>query len=108
MPYAPKPHIVRKSNAKRHGVRRYDSKRESASKRGYDAKWRKFREQFLIKNPLCVRCKQEGYLKPANEVDHIIPHKGDKELFWDSDNLQALCKSCHSRKTRQEQHLGVV
>jgi 5-methylcytosine-specific restriction protein A len=39
----------------------------------------------------------------ATEVDHIIPHKGDMKLFWDSDNWQGLCKSCHSKKTAKEQ-----
>jgi len=36
-------------------------------------------------------------------VDHIKPHKGDMELFWDSDTWQPLCKSCHdSIKAREE------
>ncbi|WP_368028316.1 HNH endonuclease signature motif containing protein [Paenibacillus sp. DCT19] len=32
-------------------------------------------------------------------VDHIVPHKGDEGLFWDSTNWQALCKRCHDIKT---------
>ena len=39
-------------------------------------------------------------------VDHIIPHKGNLELFWDEDNLQALCKPCHDRKTAKEGRWG--
>ena len=35
----------------------------------------------------------------AQVVDHIVPHRGDKELFWDKNNWQALCFSCHSSKT---------
>lgn len=35
----------------------------------------------------------------ASVVDHVIPHRGDKALFWDSDNWQPLCKPCHDRKT---------
>jgi 5-methylcytosine-specific restriction protein A len=35
-------------------------------------------------------------------VDHIIPHKGDKDLFWDSNNWQPLCKTCHDEKTARE------
>jgi 5-methylcytosine-specific restriction protein A len=38
----------------------------------------------------------------ATVVDHIKPHQGDPELFWDSENLQALCAPCHSRKTASE------
>ncbi|WP_343073149.1 HNH endonuclease signature motif containing protein [Salicibibacter cibarius] len=58
---------------------------------------------FLRRNPLCVHCEEDGLLTPATEVDHIVPHKGDKELFWDSENnWQSLCKSCHSIKTNKE------
>jgi 5-methylcytosine-specific restriction protein A len=32
-------------------------------------------------------------------VDHITPHRRNKELFWDKTNWQALCKRCHDRKT---------
>jgi 5-methylcytosine-specific restriction protein A len=35
-------------------------------------------------------------------VDHIIPHQGDMEVFWDDSQWQALCVSCHARKTRRE------
>ncbi len=36
--------------------------------------------------------------------DHIKPHRHrDEGLFWDQDNLQTLCASCHSgAKQRQE------
>ena len=39
---------------------------------------------------------------PATDVDHIIPHRGDKKLFWDSGNWQSLCHECHSRKSYSE------
>ena len=38
----------------------------------------------------------------ATVVDHIIPHRGDQKLFWDQNNWQALCKSCHDKKTLTE------
>ena len=38
----------------------------------------------------------------ATDVDHVKPHKGDAELFWDEANWQALCHACHSRKTAAE------
>jgi 5-methylcytosine-specific restriction protein A len=41
-------------------------------------------------------------LTPATAVDHIQPHRGDYELFWDSDNWQPLCATCHGRKTLAE------
>jgi 5-methylcytosine-specific restriction endonuclease McrA len=39
--------------------------------------------------------------------DHIKPHKGDRILFWDEENLQTLCWSCHSgEKQSQERKQG--
>lgn len=77
--------------------------RESAVKRGYNYQWQKERVKFLSDNPWCVECHRHKRRIPANEVDHIIPHKGDMKLFWDRENWQALCKSCHSSKTATEQ-----
>ena len=47
--------------------------------------------------------KQGRYVK-VTDVDHIVPHRGDPRLFWDEENWQALCHSCHSKKTRNEDH----
>ncbi|WP_415405336.1 HNH endonuclease [Tateyamaria sp. SN3-11] len=33
----------------------------------------------------------------ATLVDHITPHKGDTNLFWDRTNWQPLCITCHSK-----------
>jgi 5-methylcytosine-specific restriction endonuclease McrA len=60
------------------------------------------REQVLSKQPLCVICLKDKRITPARVVDHIKPHKGDGSLFFDLDNLQSLCKSCHDRKTAKE------
>jgi 5-methylcytosine-specific restriction endonuclease McrA len=61
----------------------------------YDARWRKARINFLAEHPLCVLCKQAGRLTPSTVVDHVIPHKGDLSLFWDTRNWQAICATCH-------------
>jgi 5-methylcytosine-specific restriction protein A len=79
-----------------------DSKRLSASERGYDSKWRKARLGYLNKHPLCVHCLDRGKYTPATVLDHITPHKGDKELFWDKKNWQSLCKYHHDVKTASE------
>lgn len=73
--------------------------RESAAERGYDSKWQKARAAYLKRHPLCVLCMVKGKLTPATVVDHIIPHRGDKRLFWDQTNWQPLCKGCHDHKT---------
>ncbi len=38
----------------------------------------------------------------ATEVDHIVPRRVRQELELSLENLQALCKRCHSRKTKAE------
>ncbi|GEO27037.1 hypothetical protein AAC03nite_28220 [Alicyclobacillus acidoterrestris] len=81
---------------------KYDTERKSSAQRGYDSRWRKARLAYLKKHPLCVECEREGRLTPATVVDHIVPHKGDKALFWDSANWQPMCKPHHDAKTARE------
>lgn len=77
-------------------------------KRMYDcARWRKARRNFLLENQLCVLCLRQGRDTPANVVDHIKPHGGDYELFWDRVNWQALCKQCHDSSKKIKQNTGV-
>lgn len=72
----------------------------SAAGRGYNSRWYKVSRQFLFVHPLCAECLKSGKYVRATVVDHIVPHRGDKTLFWDQNNWQALCKRCHDRKTR--------
>lgn len=81
---------------------RRDSNRMSSHERGYTSKWRKASKKYLDKHPWCVECEKNGIHEPATETDHIIPHKGDKKLFWDRNNWQGLCHNCHSKKTAKE------
>lgn len=82
--------------------RQQDQKRGTAHQRGYTGRWRKSREGFLNKHPLCAECERNGLITAATVVDHIVPHKGDDTLFWDRENWQPLCKTCHDRKTATE------
>lgn len=81
---------------------RHLEQRENSTQRGYTYKWQKARKLFIADNPLCIDCLAEGKLIRTDEVDHIIPHKGDASLFWDRTNWRALCKSHHSAKTARE------
>ncbi|MDD4570646.1 MAG: HNH endonuclease signature motif containing protein [Tepidanaerobacteraceae bacterium] len=49
-----------------------------------------------------MECLKAKRITPATVVDHIKPHKGDVKLFFDINNLQSLCKTCHDRKTAKE------
>lgn len=70
---------------------RHDRHRPNASQRGYDRAWEKARRDYLATHPYCVMCGQ-----PASTVDHIVPHRGDRALFWNRRNWQALCTRCHN------------
>ncbi|MBP0725546.1 HNH endonuclease [Bacillus sp. RG28] len=82
--------------------KQHDNERGNANKRGYNYRWQKARLSFLQKNPLCVRCLNENKYTSATVVDHIKPHKGDMNLFWDKKNWQPLCKHHHDVKTVTE------
>ena len=79
----------------------YEATRETATARGYTYRWQLYRALYLKKHPLCVHCKADGRITPANEVDHIVPTKRGGD-FWDTKNHQSLCKPCHSRKTIED------
>lgn len=60
----------------------------------YDKNWVAYRLRFLKVNPSCYRCGEY-----ATVVDHITPHKGNKELFEKLDNHIPLCSPCHNKAT---------
>ena len=70
----------------------------------YNATWRKARATYLRNHPLCVMCDRPT---PATVVDHIIPHKGDQALFWNTDNWQSLCKTHHDATKQRSERKGV-
>jgi 5-methylcytosine-specific restriction endonuclease McrA len=83
-----------------------DAQRAGADERGYGTRWKKARATFLAHHPLCARCGAR-----ATVVDHIVPHRGDWELFWvhgdyekrpNEPGWQPLCARCHSSKTAQQ------
>ena len=80
------PHLPQKK-AKAHSGRTYKDKRYST------AKWQRQRAYFLQEYPLCT-CGQL-----ANVLDHIVPVRLDPSNFWNVDNWQGLCRSCHDHKS---------
>lgn len=82
-----------------HGRRSYESEQWGRWYR--QGKYRKARARFLTKHPFCAVCG-----KPATDLDHIVPHRGDLSLFWDESNWQGLCHRCHSKKTMEEMGLN--
>mgnify|MGYP003653281234 FL=1 len=63
--------------------------------------WRKLRQMVLHKQPICVMCEQKNRYTTANTIDHIQSiNKGG--AVWAMDNLQALCSSCHNKKSARD------
>ena len=93
------PHLPPRLGNKKQAAGRVIGERKSSFERGYDDRWRRARRRFLSDNPLCAHCLREGLSVAASVVDHVIPHRGDKQLFWDEDNWQSLCKTHHDKKT---------
>jgi 5-methylcytosine-specific restriction protein A len=77
-------------------------KRKSAAKRLYGRRWRRWSAAGLIAEPLCRVCLSQDITTAATVRDHIVPHRGNEDLFWSEANIQSLCKPCHDRKTLVE------
>jgi 5-methylcytosine-specific restriction protein A len=58
------------------------------------------RRRVLSSRPLCVKCEARGIVRPATEVDHIVP-LSEGGLEHDT-NRQPLCADCHAEKTAGE------
>jgi len=64
-------------------------------------RWKQTRAAFLKRRPLCEECKRLGITTPATVVDHIRQIKLGGHEF-DFNNLQALCKTHHAKKSGRE------
>lgn len=67
-----------------------------------DAAWLLIREAQLQREPNCRICASEGRCTPGLHVDHING-RADRREDYEESNLQSLCRSCHSRKTRAQE-----
>jgi 5-methylcytosine-specific restriction enzyme A len=62
-------------------------------------RWARLRIRILQQQPFCRMCLEQRIRSLSQEIDHILPHRGNPELFWNECNLQGLCKRCHTAKT---------
>lgn len=108
MPKMPPTHHPRGTpeQRRRDANRHWDKHRKDkeARKMYSTPQWRELRRRTLQAHPACVLClKRDGRVVPATICDHIRPHKGDAELFFDPDNVQSLCRLCHDSAKRREE-----
>jgi len=92
---------------RRPGERYADSRRKTREQR-YNAsrparhefyatpEWRRLRDWYRARHPLCEECQRQGRVMAAELVHHKREiSQGGEPL--DVDNLQSLCRSCHSK-----------
>lgn len=85
-----------------------DSRVECVSDPRYSTqRWKNRRREQLSFNPLCAYCAARGIVMPATVADHVIPHRGDDDLFWYGE-LQSLCATCHSSHKQAQEKSGVL
>jgi 5-methylcytosine-specific restriction protein A len=84
--------------------REYDKERDQTEERQWihSTRWRKASKLFLDQHSLCTECERQERLTPAYLVDHIEPHCGSYEKFWNEENWQGLCNACHEEKHKGE------
>ena len=66
------------------------------------SRYQRFRKRILHIEPLCRPCRSNGLTVGAEEIDHIVPVYRAPDRFWDTGNVQPICRSCHESKTAEE------
>lgn len=77
------------------------------------ARWQKLRRKVLVRDKYTCQAtgaKLIGRYPAENSavVDHIVPHRGNPDLFWDGGNLQAMSKVYHDRHKQKIEYDGQV
>ena len=62
------------------------------------SRWRTLKAKIIKQQGQCAICGATINLT----VHHVVPPKGDPDLFFDEHNLVVLCKQCHDRQTALE------
>lgn len=82
---------------------------ETPWRRWYDtARWKRLRWSVLLRDMfICQMCRRTEADTSKLVADHKVPHRGDARLFWDAEQVQCLCATCHSStKQREERAQG--
>jgi 5-methylcytosine-specific restriction protein A len=82
----------------------WDAHRDQATRSLYTRQWAAYSKARLAEYPLCADPfgNHAPRIVAATVTDHIVPHQGDRERFWNPTNHQSLCKACHDAKTALE------
>jgi 5-methylcytosine-specific restriction endonuclease McrA len=76
-----------------------EKRRGTKQQRGYGGAWERISKMVRAQYPVCQICHDA----PSDDVDHIIPFNGPNDpLRTQRSNLQAVCRACHVKKTREQ------
>lgn len=67
------------------------------------ARWKRRRTAQLAAQPLCAFHLKLAQTVEASVADHVVPHRGDVDLFFNG-QLQSLCKPCHDAHKQAQEH----
>lgn len=77
----------------------------------YSRRWKELRKAVWVRD--AYTCRKTGTLcigrYPAGDspvADHIIPHRGDPDLFWDINNVQTVSKEYHDSEKQGQERAG--
>ena len=80
-------------------IAKRDKQRGTKQQRGYGGQWERISKMVRAQHPVCQICHDA----PSDDVDHIIPFSGPNDpVRTQLSNLQAVCRACHQRKTREQ------
>ncbi len=88
--------------------RQTDARRDRQEHRQWykTARWQRIAKHQLKNEPLCANCLKHGRITAATVCDHVEPHRGDPDKFWNGP-FQSLCDAapwrCHSRVKQIEE-----
>lgn len=72
------------------------------------ARWERLRQATLMRDG--YRCTEAGcgrlIVGSVAHVHHIKPHKGDRALFFDPDNVRLVCDDCHVGPIKRDELRG--
>ncbi len=109
-----KPPIQQRLGARSKQQRKQERDRRRDQRHEYRAwyktsRWRAIAKHQLAIEPLCATCLAAGRITAATVCDHVEPHRGDADKFWNGP-FQSLCDEapwrCHSRVKQLEERMN--
>lgn len=69
---------------------------KNAEKHVKSGRWKKVRQQILLRDKCCVLCLKKGLFEYRQlQVHHIVKRTDDISLAYEPSNLVTLCRVCH-------------